>query len=78
MMVEKNNSIAFPGKGGHSGPLLLKTMCPNLGELGEEFYSNGSRVELLIRLGCVQGLHSFNLVPGGLLLMNFSGSFNLE
>ena len=33
---------------------------------------------LLIRLVCVQGLHSFNLLSGGLLvLMSFSGSFNL-
>ena len=31
---------------------------------------------LLIRLGCVQSLHSFILVSGN-LLMNFSGSFNL-
>ena len=42
------------------------------------FYSNGSRVGLLIRLGCVKGLHPFNLISGGLLiLMSFSGSFNL-
>ena len=26
------------------------------------FYSNNSRVGFLIRLGCVQGLHSCNLV----------------
>ena len=26
-----------------------------------------ARVELLIGLGCVQGLHSFNLVSGNLL-----------
>ena len=51
-------------------------MCPDPGALGEEFYSNDSRVRLLIRLGCVQSLHSFNLVRGG-LLMSFSGSVNL-
>ena len=42
-------------------------MCPNPGGFGEEFYSNGSKVGLLIILGCVQGLHSFNLVSGDLL-----------
>ena len=42
------------------------------------FSSNGSRVGLLIRLGCEQGLHSFNLISGDLLiLMSFSGSSNL-
>ena len=71
--VEKNSFIALPGKGGHSGPVSFKTLCPNLGGFGEELYRNGSRVELLIRLGCV---HSFNLTLHD-LLMNFSGSFNL-
>ena len=50
---EKNSFIALPGKGGHSGLVPLKTVCPNLGGFGEEFYSNGSKAELLIRLGCV-------------------------
>ena len=54
--VEKNSFIALPGKGGHNGLLPLKTMCPNPGEFGEEFYGNGSRAGLLTRLGCVQGL----------------------
>ena len=48
----------MPGKGRHSRLLPSKLLCPNSGELGEELYSNGSRVELLTRLGCVQGLHS--------------------
>ena len=39
----------------------------HLGGFGEEFYSNGSRVGLLTRLGCVQELHSSNLVSGNLL-----------
>ena len=30
-------------RGGHSGFMSLKTMCPNPGGLGEEFYSSGSR-----------------------------------
>ena len=54
--AEKNSFIALPGKGGHRGVLPSKTMCPNPGEFGEEFYGNGSRVGLLIRLGCGQGL----------------------
>ena len=74
--VEKNSSIALPGKGGHSWLLPLKTVCPNLGGFGEDFYSNSSGVSLPIRLGCVQDLHSFNLVSGH-LLMSFYGSFNL-
>ena len=67
-------------------------LCPNLWECGEEFYSNSSREGLLIRLGCVEGLHSFNLASDSLLilmnfqvplilplliLMSFSGFYNL-
>ena len=48
-------------------------MCPNLGGFGEKFYSNGSRAVLLIRISCVQDLHSFNPVSDG-LLMTFCGS----
>ena len=51
-------------------------MCPDPEGFGEEIHSNDSRVRLLIRLGYVQSLHSFNLVRGG-LLMSFSGSVNL-
>ena len=47
--VENNSFIALPGKGGQSGPMPWKTVCPNLGEFGEEFYSNALRVRLLIR-----------------------------
>ena len=53
-----------------------KTVCPNPRGFGEEFYSNGSRAGLLIRFGCVQGLHSFNLVSVD-LLKSFSGSSDL-
>ena len=74
--VEKNSFIALPGKGGTQRAHAWKTACPNLGGFSEEFYSNGSRAGLLIRFECVQGLHSFNLVSGH-LLMSFSGSFNL-
>ena len=55
--VEKNSFIVLPGKGEHSRSLTLKTMCPNPGGFDGEFYSNGSRVGLLIRLGCMLGLH---------------------
>ena len=41
---------------------------PNQGGSGEELYTNGSRMGMLIRLGCAQGLHSFNLASGGLSL----------
>ena len=69
--VQKNSFIALPGKGGHSGLLPSQTMCSNPGEFGEEFYGKGSRVRVLIRFGCVQGLHSFNLVSGNILLFYF-------
>ena len=76
--VEKNSFIALPGKVGHSGLLPQKTTYPNPGGFDEEFYSNSSRVGFLTRLGCVQGLYSFNLISGSLLiLMSFSGPFNL-
>ena len=45
--VEKNSFIALPGKGRRKRLLLLKTMCPNPGEFGEEFYDSDSRVGLL-------------------------------
>ena len=38
--VEKNSFTALPGKGGHSGFLFSKTVCPNLGGFGEEFYTS--------------------------------------
>ena len=53
--VEKNSFIALPGKGGHRGLVPLKTVCPTLGRFGEGFYSNGSRVELLVRIGVCAG-----------------------
>ena len=61
--VEKNSFIALPGKGGHSRLVPLKIVCLNPGGF-DEFYSNSSRVGLLTTLGCVQGLHSLNLVSG--------------
>ena len=74
--VEKSGLISLPGKGGQGRLLPLKTVCPSLGGFDEEFYSNSSRLALLIRSGCVQGLHSFNLASGN-VLMSFSGSFNM-
>ena len=53
--AEKNNVIALPGKGGHNRLMPLKTVCPNLGGFGEEFYSNDSRVGLLIRIRVCAG-----------------------
>ena len=75
--VEKSSLISLPGKGGQGRLLPLKTVCPSLGGFEEEFYSNISRLALLIRSGCVQGLHSFNLASGNLLI-SFSGSFNMD
>ena len=56
MKQKKESFIALPGEGRHSGFLSLKSTCPNPGGYVEEFYSNSSRVGLLTRLGCVQGL----------------------
>ena len=41
---------------------------PNPGGSGEELYTNGSRMGMMIRLGCAQRLHSYNLASGGLSL----------
>ena len=62
--VEKNRFITLTGKGGHSGLAPSKNCLSQPGRFGEEDYSNGLRMELLIRLECVQGLHSFNLGLG--------------
>ena len=67
--VEKDSFIALPGTVGHSRLLPRKTVCPNPGEFGEEFYSNDSRVGLLTRLG--------SQVVGLRILRSFSGPFNL-
>ena len=77
--VEKNIFIALPGKGRHSQLLPSKNVCPSAGGFGEEFYSNTSRVGLLIKLGLVQDLHSINLASGApLILLSFSRAFNME
>ena len=73
-MVEKNSFVTLPGKGGHSRLLPLKTVS-HPGGFGKEFYSNGSRAGLLIRLGCVQGLYFFNLISGNLLMSCSSVQF---
>ena len=76
--VEKDSFITLLGKGGYSGLLPSKTMCPNQGGFDEGFYNNGSKMGSLTRLGGEQGLQSLNLISGGLLiLMSFSGPFNL-
>ena len=54
--VEKKTFVALPkAKRGHSGLMLLKTVCPNPGGFGEEFYSNGSGMGLLIRIRVCAG-----------------------
>ena len=62
--VEKNSFTALPDKEEHSGFLSSKTVCPNLGGFGEEFYSNGSGWVTNKDQG-VQGLHFLNLASGG-------------
>ena len=54
--VEKDSFIALPGKGEHTGLLPRKTMCPNPRGSDEGFYNKGSKVGLLTRRGCEQGL----------------------
>ena len=66
--VEKNSFFASPGKGGHNGLLPCKPVCPHPGGSGEESYSIDSRVGLLTRTGCVQGLcEPSSLLSGDLL-----------
>ena len=43
-----------------------KLLCPKLGGCDEEFYRKRSKVGLLVRSGCVQGLHSSTLFSGNL------------
>ena len=54
--VEKYSSTALPGKGGHSGLMSSKTVCPTQGKFDEEFYSNSSSVGLLIGSGIYAGI----------------------
>ena len=65
--VEKNSSIAFPDKEGHSGLLLLKTMCPNPGEFGEEFYGERLKAGAADKIKVCARPALFNLVSGNLL-----------
>jgi len=63
-------------KGNTAGSCLSKTMCSNLGEFGEEFSSNDSREELLVRIRVYAGPTHLKLASGG-LLMSFSCFCNL-
>ena len=63
--LEKSSFIALPDRGEHSGLLPLKTVSLP-GGFDEELNSSSSRVRVT-RLGCVQGLHSSNMVSGSLL-----------
>ena len=74
--ARKSSFIVLPGKGYAASSCPWKVKCPNLWGFGEEFCSSGSRMGLLIRFGCVQGLHSFNLVSDN-LLMSLSDFINL-
>ena len=63
----------LPGKEGRSWLLPRKTMCPNLERVVRSFITILPKAGLLTRLGCVQGLRWLGL----LILMSFSGPFNL-
>ena len=63
--VEKNRFIALSGKAECRGLKCSKLCVPTQRSWGR--CNNGSRVGLLIRLGCAQGLHSFNLASGSFL-----------
>ena len=65
--------ISLPGKQEHTELLPRKTRCLNSRGFDEVFYNSGSKMGSLTRLGCEPGLQSLNL----LILMNFSGLFNL-
>ena len=53
--AEKNSFIALPGKGATVDSCPRK-LCPNPGEFDERFYGYVSRVVLLTKLLCAQGL----------------------
>ena len=52
--VEKDSFIALPGKGGHRGFLLQKTMCLNPRGFDEGVYNNDSRVGVSDRIMVAQ------------------------
>ena len=60
--VEKNSFMASQGKGGHS-VIVPQKLYPTLGWTGEEFYSNGSRMGLLIRVKIWSGPNIFRWSP---------------
>ena len=63
-------------EGDPAGSCSEKLWVPTREDLVRSFIAMVQGGGLLMRLGCVQGLRSFNLASGG-LLMSFSGSFNL-
>ena len=48
--VEKKGFIVLPDKGGHSGLMPLRTMCPNQEGIGEEFC--GARQKIRVQAPC--------------------------
>lgn len=52
--VEKHSSIALPSEGDTAG-CHPQNSVSHPERFGEEFYSNGSRAVLLIRIRCVEG-----------------------
>ena len=71
--VEKNTLIALPGKGGHSRLMPSKLCVPTWEDLVRSFIAMVQGQGCWQGLWCVQGLQSFNLASGG-LLMSFYAS----
>ena len=53
--VEKNSFTALAAKGGHRKLVPSKTVRPNAGGSGEEFYRNGLRTQLILRISVCTG-----------------------
>ena len=75
-MKQKRIAYCFARQRGTKQAFTLEIGCPNPGGFSEEFYSSGLRVELLIKLGCMLGLHSFNMAS--VALLKVLSSFYLE
>jgi len=59
---QKRIALLFCQAKGNTVDSCPEKLYPHLGRFDGEFYSSGSRVGMLIRLGCVQGLHSSKVV----------------
>ena len=74
MKEERRASLLGQAKGGHSGLLPRKTMCPHPEGFDEELYDSTSQDGVADQTG---GVCAGSQVVGLLILMSFSGPFNL-